>query len=198
MWCALVYRDVENIEPLTKEDMLDFYRTHFAPSSSTRSKAAIHMVAQASASDIAKKIDPVEQRTKLATTLASVLSQLGLQADPAKLAVKLEDVDVAGGDVDGIMSAAGKFLKADAGNSAEKVDAAMEQAPAVLKQILPTLGIKAKGEEVVEDGANGVPEKTSKTVVIEDVKAWKAGLPLSAGPKAVKALSEFEELESKL
>ena len=196
--CAFaVYRDVENIEPLTKEDMLDFYNAHFAPTSPTRSKVAVHMVAQASAEDIAKTMDPAEQRTKLAETLARVLAQLGMQADPAALSSKLENVDVAGGDVDGIVNAVGAFLKEDAGNDAEKVDAALGQAPAVLSQILPQLGIKAKGtEEVVmkEDA----PKTGSEQVLIEDVKAWKAGLPLSAGPRAVKGLSEFEELESKL
>ena len=179
------------------DDMLEFYRTFFDPKSATRSKVAIHMIAQASAEAIAEKTDPAEQRKKLAEALTGVLSQLSLQADVAALTERLEKVDIAGGDTDGIVSAVGTYLKEDPSNKPEQVDGAMEQAPAVLAQILPQLGIKAKkGEGEVEGGT--APEKKNKTVFIEDVKAWKAGLPLSAGPKAARELSEFEELESKL
>ncbi|TKA83576.1 hypothetical protein B0A55_00413 [Friedmanniomyces simplex] len=193
----LVYRDVEHIEPLTINDMLEFFRTFFDPKTATRSKVAIHMVAQASAEDVAKKTDPGEQRTKLAEILAGVLGQLNLQADVAQLSERLEKVDIAGGDTDGIVSAVGAYLKDDPANKPEQVQGAMEQAPAVLAQILPQLGIKAKkGDGEVEGEA--APEKKNKTVFIEDVKEWKASLPLSAGPKAVRELSDFEELESKL
>lgn len=154
------------------------------------------MVAQASADDVAKYTDPKEQREKLAESLASILGQMDLQADVAELSEKLAKVDIAGGDTDGIVAAVCAYLKDDPSNKPENVKTAMEQAPAVLTQILPQLGIKAK-----EDGEADLvkaPEKKNKTVFIEDVKAWKASLPLSAGPKAVKALSEFEELEPKL
>ncbi|KAK1060679.1 metalloprotease [Friedmanniomyces endolithicus] len=193
----LVHRDVEHIEPLTKDDMLEFYRTFFDPKSATRSKVAIHMIAQASAEAIAEKTDPAEQRKKLAEALTGVLGQLSLQADVSALSQRLEKVDIAGGDTAGIVSIVGTYLKEDPSNKPEQVDGAMEQAPAVLAQILPQLGIKAKkGEGEVEGGK--APEKRNKTVFIEDVKAWKASLPLSAGPKAARELSEFEESESKL
>ena len=182
---------------MTMDDMLEFYRTFFDPKSATRSKVAIHMIAQASAEAIAEKTDPAEQRRKLAEALAGVLSQLSLQADVSALTERLEKIDIASGDTAGIVSAVGTYLKEDPGNKPEQVDGAMEQAPAVLAQILPQLGIKAKkGEGEVEGGK--APEKRNKTVFIEDVKAWKASLPLSAGPKAARELSEFEELESKL
>ncbi|KAI2864641.1 hypothetical protein CBS12448_2857 [Aspergillus niger] len=44
-----VYHDVEHIEPLTKEDILQFFDQHIHPSSPTRAKLAIHLIAQASA-----------------------------------------------------------------------------------------------------------------------------------------------------
>ncbi|KAK3109411.1 metalloprotease, partial [Teratosphaeriaceae sp. CCFEE 6253] len=189
--------------PLTKDDMLDFFTTHFAPDSPHRSKTAIHLVAQASPESIATKTDPAEQRTKLAETLARVISQLGMQADVAALASRLEKVDVAGGDADGIVAAVGAYLKEDEGNSTQQVQSATEQAPVLLKQILPQLGIRAQGEAIADTppavGGEGDGEgKKKTTVVIEDVKAWKASLPLSAGPVAARQLSEFEELESKL
>ncbi|KAK3074824.1 metalloprotease [Teratosphaeriaceae sp. CCFEE 6253] len=198
-----VHRDVEHIEPLTKDDMLDFFTTHFAPDSPHHSKTAIHLVAQASPESIATKTGPAEQRTKLAETLAGVLGQLGMQADVATLASRLEKVDVAGGDADGIVAAVGAYLKEDGGNSTQQVQSATEQAPVLLKQILPQLGIRAKGEAIAETspavGGEGDGQgKKKTTVVIEDVKAWKASLPLSAGPAAARQLSEFEEVESKL
>ncbi|RHZ43567.1 uncharacterized protein CDV56_102153 [Aspergillus thermomutatus] len=43
-----VYRDVENIEPLTKKDILEFFNQYIHPSSSTRAKLSIHLIARAS------------------------------------------------------------------------------------------------------------------------------------------------------
>ncbi|KAK5120857.1 hypothetical protein LTR85_005924 [Meristemomyces frigidus] len=198
----LVHRDVENIEPLTKEDMLDFFRSYFLPSSPTRAKASIHLVAQASAEDIAAKTDPAEQKEKLAGMLSQVLGQLGVEADNATLVKKLEKVDVAGGDTAGILNAVGGYLKETAGVAAEQIEQIMQQGQAVLAQVLPSLGISTKPAVPETNGEIAVtgdaPEKASKTVLIEDVPAFKASMPLSAGARPVKDISEFEELEPKL
>ncbi|GFF53029.1 hypothetical protein IFM58399_09476 [Aspergillus lentulus] len=42
------YHDVENIEPLTKKDILEFFNQYIHPSSSTRAKLSIHLIARAS------------------------------------------------------------------------------------------------------------------------------------------------------
>ncbi|KAK3679815.1 metalloprotease [Recurvomyces mirabilis] len=195
----LIYTDVQHIEPLTKDDMLEFFTTYFHPSSATRSKAAVHMLAQAKAEDVAKNIDPVESRTKLAAALSQVLQQLNITADPSALSQNLEKVDVAGGDTAAITTALTSYLKESGTASEEQLTGLNTHAPTVLAQILPQLGIKAKGtgpdDGVVEDLK---VVKKNKTVVIEDVKAWKASLPLSAGPVAVNELSAFEEVEAKL
>ena len=201
--CYPVYRDVENIEPITQADMLDFYRTYFLPSSATRAKASVHLVAQASADDIAAKTDVTEQKEKLVSTLAQMLQQLGVgEADKSALGKRLEAVDVSGGDVKGIVEAVGGYLRETAGVAAEQVEQVMQQGQVVLAQVLPTLGIKVKDVVVPDDAkdVNGAAEAQSpnETVVIEDVKAFKASMPLSAGARPVKDLSEFEELESKL
>jgi hypothetical protein len=47
-------------------------------------------------------------------------------------------------------------------------------------------------KEVVADG------KEEKTVLIKDVRAWKASLPASQGPRMVKDVTEFEDFEAKL
>ncbi|EMC94102.1 hypothetical protein BAUCODRAFT_75180 [Baudoinia panamericana UAMH 10762] len=201
----LAYRDVEHIEVLTKKDMLNFYKAYMHPSSQTRAKTAVHLKAQSSVREIAKKTDPKEQREKLAATLTNILGQLGVQAEPTKLAARLEKVDVAAGDTQGILNALGEYLKEGAGAATEQVQQVMGQGQTVLAQVLPLLGISpnasAKGErenDVAKTDREVLPERQSQSVMIEDVKAWKASMPLSAGAKAVKPLSNFEDLESKL
>lgn len=182
---------------MTKEDMLDFFRFYFLPNSPSRAKVSVHLVAQASADDIAAKVDPAEQKQKLAGTLAQVLSQLGVEIDVGTLANKLDKVDVTGGDTKGILAAVGGYLKENASMAAEQVEQVMEQGEAVLAQILPSLGIRS-GPPPKTNGVDGDATPENKAVVIEDVKAFKDTMPLSAAPRPIKELSEFEELEPKL
>lgn len=51
---------------------------------------------------------------------------------------------------------------------------------------------------VAKTATNGSTAVAGKAVLIDDVKVWKDSLPLSAGPRPVKALREFEESGSKL
>ncbi|GLA67965.1 insulinase (Peptidase M16) [Aspergillus tubingensis] len=48
-----VYQEVEHIEPLTKKDILEFFDQYIHPSSSTRAKLSIHLVARTSTEDSA-------------------------------------------------------------------------------------------------------------------------------------------------
>ncbi|KAK5134751.1 hypothetical protein LTR08_006126 [Meristemomyces frigidus] len=204
----LVHRDVEHVELLTKEDMLEFFRSYFLPSSPTRSKMSVHLVAQTSAEDIAAKTDPAEQKEKLADALTQVLAQLGAPAEKEALVKLLEKVDVAGGDTAGILTAVGDYLNGRAGVAKEQIEQVMQQGQSMLAQVLPSLGISSKAAAASEtSGAsetNGVVnghaegEKTNKTVLIEDVPAFKASMALSAGATPIKDISEFEELEPKL
>lgn len=200
-----------NIEPLTKTDMLDFFNKFIHPHSTTRAKAAVHLVAQASAADLANKTSDGEKVEKLVDTLVQMLGQLGLEDAnaAAELKKRLQKVDVAKADLDGIVGAVGGYMKEGAGVAAEQVEQILAQGKAVIAQVLPTLGIVAPSAAAASDtevngeeaaGVNGTQkeEKKSKTVVIEDVKAFKASMPLSPGPRAVKDLREFEELGAKL
>jgi len=45
---STAYRDVENIEPLTRNDILEFLNQNIHPSSSTRVKLSIYLITQAS------------------------------------------------------------------------------------------------------------------------------------------------------
>lgn len=182
--------------------MLEFYRSYVLPSSPTRVKTSVHLIAQASAEDIAAKTDPAEQKEKLAGVLVQVLGQLGVETDNATLVQKLEKVDVAGGDTAGILNAIGGYLKESAGMAAEQIEQVKQQGQAVLAQVLPSLGVSTKPAAPETNGESAVNgdtvKKASKTVLIEDVPAFKASMPLTAGTKPVKDISEFEELEPKL
>ncbi|KAK6419324.1 metalloprotease, partial [Oleoguttula sp. CCFEE 5521] len=97
------------------------------------------------------------------------------------------------------------YLRDGAKMAEEQISAITTQGQAALSQILPSLGINATAEssengekqEVVANGEIKKGEK-SKTVIIEDVRAWKASLPVSQGATAVRELSEFEEVGAKL
>lgn len=140
--------------------------------------------------------------------LTELLTQLGLEIDNAVLATKLENVDVSGGDTDGILGAVGAYLKDSAGMVDDQVEQVLEQGKVVLVQMLPQLGIKARtspetevegeGEVHMNGDAQQPLRGQSEVVIIEDVKAFKASMPLSAGARPVKELVEFEELEPKL
>lgn len=199
-----VWQDVEHIEPITKEEILGFYREFIHPNSPTRAKIAVHLIAQSSAADLAAKTSSAEKREKLVETISQMLEQLGLEdGNTQDLTKRMDKVDVAAGDAKEIMVAVGSYLKESAGMAAEQVEALVEQGQAVLASVLPSLGIVPKAANgVAEEAAvpNGEAEVNgeSKTVLIEDVKAFKASMPLSAGVRPVKDLSEFEELGAKL
>lgn len=199
---------------MTKDDILDFYKRYFHPSSTTRAKTCVHLIAQSSAEDIAAKMDPKEQTEKLAATLGDLLSQLGLTVDSTALAARLGKVDVHGGDSEGIADAMSAYLTETAGLAEEQLAQVVAQGKAVLAQLLPSLGIRSRDAQAAPavngearagretNGENAAPggaaAPVKEPVVIEDVKAWKATMPVSAGARPVKDLGEFEELEAKL
>jgi insulysin len=80
----------------------------------------------------------------------------------------------------------------------EQVKSLAEQGEGLLKQILPSLNLTSaaaapeKEESVKEEG------EEKKTILIKDVRAWKASLPASQGPRMVRDLTEFEDFEAKL
>lgn len=194
---------------MTKEDILEFYAQYFRPGSATRSTLAIHLVAQKSAEDVAAETTDDQKIEKLTDKIIELLGQIGLQpeADDRKtLGQELEKAGAASGDVKAISSALGNALRAG-GLDEESIKLVLTQGEAVLPSLLPTAGIVAPAAKEAETNGvnghtetNGVSDEKSKVkrVLIEDVKAWKAGLPLTTAAQAVKDVTEFEELEPKL
>lgn len=93
------------------------------------------------------------------------------------------------------------YLRDSAGLAEEKIKTIAEQGEGLVRQMLPKLGLRSAGEQApLEDEKeemNG-KEEEKKTVIIEDVRAWKASLPASKGPSMVREVSEFEEVGAKL
>ena len=201
----LVYRDVEILETLTKDDVLELYAKRFSPSSAERSTFATQLVAQSSPADIAAKTTDAEKCEKLADQVLALLSQMGLQAEPAdrtKLVTELEKADVSKGDVQAILNSIGTWLVA-VGLDEASTKVVLSQGEQALPQLLPAAGIVVPTEAAEGvNGSNGHVEvngvKEINRVLVENVKAWKAGLPLAPFPHPVKDISEFEELEPKL
>ncbi|SMY27142.1 unnamed protein product [Zymoseptoria tritici ST99CH_1A5] len=200
----LVYRDVEALEALTKNDLLTFFSSHLHPSSPTRAKTAIHLIASTTPAELAKTISPVDLSEKLANKIAELLTQMGAPTDKSALTPYLEKVDIGERDAGKVMGAVGEYMQKGLGMAKEQVDQVSKMGEQALPGLFAGLGIG--GEEKKEAVAhvngngttNGVEKKQSKTIVVEDVKSFKASLPLSAAPKPVKDLEEFEDLESKL
>ena len=136
-----------------------------------------------------------------------MLSGIGLQCeaeDRTKLVENLGKTDISKGDVPATLKAIGTWLAA-VGLDEESTKVVLAQGEQALPQLFPAAGIVAPSHEaertngtIEANGTTNESVKEIKRILVEDVKGWKASLPLAANPKPVKDLSEFEELESKL
>lgn len=188
--------EVAHLRPLTKSELIEFFNYYIHPTSSTRAKLSVHMVAQATPKTMAGNISETEQRSKLFGLLGKYLTTMGVNVEAEKLSQQFESTDIAGGDQKEILKAISAYLnytQTPPDRSAEIV----KQAQQLLATVLPSLGIEAKP---VADGVEDLPEAppVKATTYIENVHDYKAALPVSAGPIAVIDLREFEELEPKL
>ena len=188
---------VAQIRLLEKQDMIDFVYYYTYPSSPHRAKLSIHMVAQTSPKELAGHISASEQMEKVLSALSKYLTALGVGVDDMKLATRFEHVNVAGGDQAAMIEAMGKYLIEDAQVPPERSQQVIEQGQKLMGTILPGFGIEVtptNGE--IENLPRAPSVKT--TTMIENVRDYKASLELSAGPRPVTSLSEYEDSESKL
>ena len=144
------------------------------------------------------------------------MTQLGNTAvDEAALSQSLSKLDLtAGTNSKSVLAAVTSYLRDSAGVAEEQIKALAEQGEGLLQQILPSLNLSSSSTPAKEAEANGhvetngveevngdeakVAKDEKKPVLIKDVRAWKASLPASQGPRMVKDLSEFEDFEAKL
>ena len=192
--------DVSHLKPLTKSDLVEFFNHYINPTSPSRAKLSVHMIAQSSPKDVAGNISPAEQKEKVLTTLVKYLTAMGIEADQEKLIKRFHGVDVAGGNQAGIIDAVARYLDEDAEMAEEEANDVLAQGQQLLGTVLPSLGIEVKQSVDGVDGVEELPEAppVKKSILIENVREFKAGLQLTAGRKAVTDLSEFLDTEPKL
>ena len=189
--------DVSYLKPLTKSDLIDFFQHYINPTSPSRAKLSVHMIAQSSPKEVAGNMSPAEQKEKVIAMLAKYLNALGVEADQEKLVKHFDNVDVTGGDQAGITAAVARYLDDDADMPEEDSRQVLAQGQQLLSTILPGLGIEVKQ---TVDGAEELPEAppVKKTTFIDNVREFKAGLPMTVARKPVADLSEFWDAEPKL
>jgi len=183
--------------------MIEFFDTYISPASSQRAKLAVWLLAQTSPEELAASTRPEERVAKLTETLSQLLSQIGVQADSGKLQARLESGDAVSGDLTNIKSSVSAYLTKDESMAEDQASQLVAQADAVLSQILPTLGITSKPAQDKDDIASTTSSEkklptVQEAVLIENVRAFKASMPVSEGARPVKDLSAFEDLEPKL
>lgn len=192
--------DVSHLKPLNKSDLIEFYNHYIHPTSPSRAKLSIHMIAQSSPKEVAGNISPADQKEKVVAAIGKYLTAMGIDADHAKLAKRFDNVDITGGDQARIIDAVADYLNENAEMGEEEANEVLVQGQQLLGTVLPGLGIEVKQAVDGVDGVEELPEAppVKKTTLIENVREYRAGLQLTVGRKPVTALSEFLETESKL
>lgn len=164
--------------------MIEFYNSYIHPSSPTRAKLSVYLLAQATSdvstkqiSELVKALDLGSEklRSQAATDLQARLSAAEHDRDQEVAGLRdylLHDLKVAEGKIDAAVEAWGKISR----NGGQGVN-----------------GVGGSDKDATPPTGNG-----TEPVVVEDVRAFKASLQVSAGARPVRDLSEFEELDSKL
>ncbi|KAL9126635.1 MAG: hypothetical protein Q9175_007885, partial [Cornicularia normoerica] len=162
--------DVSHLKPLSQSDLIEFYNHYINPTSPSRAKLSIHMIAQSMPKEVAGNMNPAEQKEKVLTTLGKCLTAMGIDADQEKLIKRLDGVDVTGGDQAGIINAVARYLDEDAEMAEEEANEVLAQGQQLLSTILPALGIKVKQSVDGVDGVEDLPEAppVKKTTFIEN------------------------------
>lgn len=188
-------RDAAHIKLVTKEEMIEFYNRFIIPSSPTRAKLVVYLMAQASADTVS-----VDQLSALVKELD--LNPEATDATKAKLQEKVQGL----GSVEKMVEAIKTHFIKDMGMSESKASGLVEKLAAAQQnkkkeEAGKEGGPAAEGQtndtpvtgEDGETAANG-----TKRQVIDDVRAYKAGLLVSVGARPAKDLCEFEDNNAKL
>ena len=187
--------DVAALKLLTKSEMVEFFNCYIHPTSPLRAKLSVHLVAQSNPKEIAQPMSTQEQKEKVLDLLIKYLTAFGVGVESDQFAERFRDVNVAEGDQPAILEAVSRYIEDDAEIPVEQSKQILEQ---LLRTTLPGLGIDAR--HLTNSGKNNLPEAPAvrETTLIENVAEFKASLAVTAGPRPVVDLSEYEELEPKL
>ena len=203
----LVYHDVPAIESLSKTDIIDFFKRYIHPSSQSRSKLSIHMVAQSSPTAIPGGTAMLEKKANFVLSLNQYFNSMGLDSRHESLQERFGNVDVVGGDQEAIILAVRNHLVDDLKLDNEQTDTIVREGAILLGAMLQNQGIQvpppketrsANGETPETNSSNGGGLVVKPPVVIDNVHEFKARLKVSSGVRPVRELCEFEETEAKL
>ncbi|KAK3333198.1 Metalloenzyme, LuxS/M16 peptidase-like protein [Cercophora scortea] len=172
-------KDVDQIKPLTKADMLEFFNHYVHPSSPARAKLAVYFVAQAKSDVTTKQISELVKTLQL-DSVSSAQAATDLQAR----------LSAAGHDEEKEIEGLTTYLLHELKVPENKIEAATEAWKGLHTQTGEANGVVKDAEPPTSNGTTAT--------VIEDVRGFKAGLAASAGAKPAKDLSEYEELDAKL
>lgn len=175
--------DVHHIEKLNKEDLIKFFDHYISPSSKSRAKLAIHLVAQGAPSTVIESAPTDAKPELMLEALTKLFKAHSIDTDMKKLGAQLEQLTISADNPAPLANAVLSYLIKDA-NVPEAT------AKTVVQGL--TNADSVGGADVQAKDALDAP------TIIEDVHAFKASLGVSRGPQPVKDLSEFEELEAKL
>lgn len=157
------------------------------------------MLAQSSPAAIANAVQdstsPQQKVSSLITLVTQFLNSEGIAADAAGLAKRLQGVDVAKGDSQAIFATVSAHLLEDLKVERRKAEEVLQKGREMMSAVLPGLGVSVAATTLSTGTA---ATKKREAVKITDVRDFKAGLQVSKGPRAVRELSDFEDLESKL
>jgi insulysin len=187
---------VDYLEPLTKQDLISFYKKFIAPSSDTRAKIAVHLVAQGTPAAVLENATPEAKAKLIMATLIKYLDAQGIPADAEQLARRFVDINLADADPAPLVGAVMTYLTEDAKIPAAKATSVVQQGMLLMQTA------QAKGEQQTllasEKSAPAESSSAKKPTLIEDVRAFKATLQLSPGPQPARHLTEYEDTEAKL
>ena len=191
------YNDVIHIKSLTKEDIVSFYNYYIDPSSESRSKLSVHLLARSEPDQVAQDMSPADRIGTLASIFGDILSPMGIDVHTDALSIKLREANADEGDVFKIAEAAAAYLRNDTEASAEQVLQIRGQVERTLPALLPQIGIQTQTEQHSSDNEDN-SKPTNEATIIEDVRSWKASLALSVGATPIRDLRLFEDLDPKL
>lgn len=159
--------------------MIDFFKKHISPASPERAKISVWMIAQATSDVSTKQISELVKALELKSAEREAEAATDLQA---RLSAAEHDEAK---EIEGLK----EYLLHDLKVAEDKIDAAVE---AWKKLHSKTNGVVGHQDED-PPSLNG-----TKICFIEDPRDFKARLPVSAGARSVKDLTEYEELDPKL
>ncbi|RPB03877.1 LuxS/MPP-like metallohydrolase [Choiromyces venosus 120613-1] len=180
--------EVDILRNITKAEMLDFFKKYIDPASPIRSKVSVYLQAAA----VTEGPKPGDKDAIIEKICKHISTHSDTETDPAVISKALTTVGFTGPQA--AMSGFLRCLTRDLKLSPETAQSIIQEGAEMLITLLPSLA-KAIAPPEEEGGEEGIADKGE---IVEDVRAFKATLPLTKGPLPVKPLVEFEESSVKL